>query len=53
MAMTDAIKWKRTNAGNLLFALYKGKVKRLKAVLTWTIGKTDLKYVSGKMMCMI
>jgi len=34
MAMTDAIKWKRTNAGNLLFALYKGKVKRLKAVLT-------------------
>lgn len=32
--MTDTIKWKRTNAGNLLFALYKGKVKRHEAVLT-------------------
>ena len=32
--MTDTIKWKRTNVGNLLFALYKGKVKRSKAVLT-------------------
>lgn len=32
--MADTIKWKRTSVGNLLFALYKGKVKRLKAVLT-------------------
>lgn len=32
--MSNIIKWKRTNAGNILFALYKGKVKRQKAVLT-------------------
>jgi hypothetical protein len=32
--MAGTIKWKRTNMGNLLFALYKGKVKRHKAVLT-------------------
>lgn len=33
-SMDNTIKWKRTNAGNLLFALYKGTVKRHKAVLT-------------------
>jgi hypothetical protein len=32
--MDDTIKWKRTNTGNIMFALCKGKVKHHEAALT-------------------